>query len=632
MNKKASNKKLLDDLKAFIRTKGKEYLKDPNINSIGIGFKMKDGKHTDELSLQFTVDTKASGKSEGEKSDHIESLGSVEIPKTIRVEGVEVPTDVIQRKHQTSYIVSAVKQENKRKVRLDTIMPGISVGNVNAPGGGTLGAIVYGSGDDKPYILSNWHVLHTVNGNIGDTVVQPAPADDNRVLQNGCGKLVRSHLGDAGDCAIASIDKRGFDDVIMGLNAKVSRVALPELGESVVKSGRTTDVTYGIVRRIDAIVKLNYGGSVGIRQIGGFEIGPDPKRKAKNSQISMGGDSGSTWLIADKKGKATDVMVGLHFAGEGKGDPDDHAMACYAASVFKKLEISPAPENKAMIESIKAQASIGYDAGFLGHAVAPPSPSKKIAGDVVQLNNSFLIDYTHFSLCLSKKRRMAHFVAWNIDGGNIVKLPRKGLKFVFDDNVDKSYQLGNDVYVHNKLDCGHIARRADLCWGSDASKANKDSFYFTNITPQHEAFNQSAKHGLWGLLENAIFEDVDVENLKVSVMGGPIFKETDRVYRDVKIPSDFWKIIAYVDNDDKKLKAKAYVLSQDDLLNDIESLGLDEFKLWQVSIAKLEDIVPLQFGALKDIDAFKAPLAPESMGGKRIVKAREVASRSDLML
>lgn len=228
---------------------------------------------------------------------------------------------------------------------------------------------------------------------------------------------------------------------------------------------------------------------------------------------------------------------------------------------------------------------------------------------------------------------MAHFVAWNINGGELKSLSRKGLDFVMDPRIDKTYQVGNALYSGNKLDKGHIARRADLCWGTaaEAGKANKDSFFYTNITPQHEAFNQSEKHGLWGMLENAIFEDVKVEDLKISVFGGPIFKDKDQEYRGLKIPSNFWKVIVYVDNEDKKSKAKAYILSQDDLLNDIEALELDPFKLWQVSIGEIENRVGISFGKLKKIDAFTPVQKPEGIKAGAVAKAREINSREDLV-
>src|SRR5262249_30542484 len=152
---------------------------------------------------------------------------------------------------------------------------------------------------------------------------------------------------------------------------------------------------------------------------------------------------------------------------------------------------------------------------------------------------------------------------------------------------EPEYQVDDDLYTSNRLDRGHIARRADLLWGTreEAEQANVDSFFFTNITPQLDDFNQSSQHGLWGELEEAIFEDVEVEALRISVFGGPIFKDDDFPYRDLLVPRSFWKVIAYVEGG--TLKANAYVLTQDDLEHKLPSLGLEPFKLYQVGLADL---------------------------------------------
>lgn len=41
-------------------------------------------------------------------------------------------------------------------------------------------------------------------------------------------------------------------------------------------------------------------------------------------------------------------------------------------------------------------------------------------------------------------------------------------------------------------------------------------------------FNQSGKNGIWGRLEEAVFSDVDIQDLKVTAFGGPIFRDNDR--------------------------------------------------------------------------------------------------------
>ncbi|MBW4618098.1 MAG: DNA/RNA non-specific endonuclease [Cyanosarcina radialis HA8281-LM2] len=570
-----------ETLKNFVRKEASRFLDRENITSVGIGYKIKDGKPTKELSVQFTVDRKVA-------PEDIQSIGSVEIPKSFTIDGVEVPTDVIQRSYDLS--AKEVKPEtvSKRKMAIDPIVPGVSIGHTSISAG-TLGCVVYDASNGATLILSNWHVLHGGNGEIGDAIVQPGSYDDNRVDRNIVGKLVRSHLGVAGDCAIASIDNRKLAPEIFDLNTIVSRIGEAELGDRVVKSGRTTDVTYGIVQRIHVTARINY--EVGPRDIGGFEIGPDPEHPALNEEISMPGDSGSVWMFVDGD-EITDMMLGLHFAGE-VGDQPEHALACYAESVFKKLNISPTKT----LEILREQAAgIGYAENFLGASIPKPkAATDEVEDDLLEVGGVQAIDYMHFSLAMSRSRRFARWVAWNVDGGSLQRLNRSGIKFKKDPRLPNDAQVGDEIYRNNPLDRGHIARRADLLWGplSEARKANTDSFFFTNITPQHEAFNQSSASGIWGALEDAIFADVDVENLRIAVMGGPIFSESDPVYRGIQLPQQFWKTIYFRETGNAAIEVKGYVLTQADLLDRLEILQLPEFSVYEVPLSTIGQMTGL---------------------------------------
>jgi endonuclease G len=581
LNSAAEEKDLLAALRQFIRTKGEDYLRDPNISSIGIGYKVTDGRQTPAISVQFTVNEKH------EAPEALEALGTTPVPESIMIGGVEVPTDVLERRYEPAFQIVPEPVPVQRKIRIDPVVPGVSVGNVHVSAG-TLGGIVYDKKDGTPHVLSNWHVLHGPNGALGDNVVQPGTHDDNRIDRNRLGRLARSHLGIAGDCAIATIEDRRFEPAITELNVVPEQLGEPQLGDTVVKSGRTTGVTWGIVRRIDTIAKLDYGGSVGVKNIGCFEIGPDPDHPAPSEEISRGGDSGSLWMFT-KAGTPQTVMAGLHFGGETDSSPDEHALACLPGSVFEKLEISLRPPAAEEIEVVG-----GYDSQFLGTRIGVPELGAAIRHDVARTaDGDTVVEHTHFSLQMSASRRFAFWVAWNIDGGAFKALSRNGIKFVKDPQVAEDEQVGDELYAHNDLDRGHLARRADLVWGAlpVAKKANTDSFYFTNITPQMDDFNQSTRNGVWGRLEDAVFADVDVEDLKISVFGGPVFQADDRVYRGVQLPREYWKVLAF--RDGGGLKARAFLLTQN--LNQLEALDLDEFRVFQMSLTEIEERTGLRF-------------------------------------
>ncbi|WP_026421988.1 DNA/RNA non-specific endonuclease [Actinokineospora inagensis] len=580
------NTDLTGALRDFVRTRGAAYLADPNVTSIGIGHKVVDGRHTDQVAVQFTVGTKVS-------LEALPGLNTTALPESITVAGVEVPTDVLERSYRPSFKVVEEAQADDRKVRIDPVRPGVSVGHPKVTCG-TIGAIVYDKADGTPYVLSNWHVLNGAAGVLGDEVVQPGAYDDNRVDRNGLGKLTRSYLGIAGDAAVATVVGRGIDPSVLGIDVAPEDIGDPELGDKVVKSGRTSGVTHGVVRRVDTIVKLDYGGSAGVQQVGCFEIGVDPAHKPAGGQISQGGDSGAAWLFKSGNGRPAKVLAGLHFAGEGSGDPDEHALACLPQSVFDKLQVSlrrPAAEDIEAAKAAKPAKAAGYDAQFLGLALPAPGFAATTARDAFVLNGSTKIDYTHFSLALSTARKFALWVAWNVDGKQMQKLARTGLQFVKDPRIPATAQTGDEVYKDNRLDRGHIARRADLTWGPDAQRANRDSFYFTNITPQMDDFNQSMRDGLWGKLEDAIYADVEVDHLRISVFGGPVLRQDDRPYRGALLPREYWKVIASVQGG--ALKASAFVLSQN--LDELEALDFAEFRVYQVALTDLAQRVSLTF-------------------------------------
>ena len=138
-----------------------------------------------------------------------------------------------------------------------------------------------------------------------------------------------------GDAAIALVNnKRNFNPSVLELNVVPESVDDPQIGDAVVKSGRTTQVTSG---NVDGKGRYFIYYPVGRVGVDGFIIVPHDKTNRKNIELSMGGDSGSVWL---KENSAT--VLGLHFAGEtNPRASEEHAIACYATRVFERLQIQP---------------------------------------------------------------------------------------------------------------------------------------------------------------------------------------------------------------------------------------------------------------------------------------------------
>ena len=69
-----------DSLRRHVRRHAADYLADPNISSVGIGFKVVGGRRTQTIAVQFSVYAKLD-------LDRIEDVGSQPIPSSIPLDG-----------------------------------------------------------------------------------------------------------------------------------------------------------------------------------------------------------------------------------------------------------------------------------------------------------------------------------------------------------------------------------------------------------------------------------------------------------------------------------------------------------------------------------------------------------------
>lgn len=256
----------------------------------------------------------------------------------------------------------------------------------------------------------------------------------------------------------------------------------------------------------------------------------------------------------------------------------------------------------------------GFDHEFLDHLkVDFPKRTKARDGDEAPLMDGSgpVLKYQHFSIIVSKLRRMAMFTACNIDGTQKKKIKRTKDKWLYDGRMLAKYQIGEDLYKGNHLDRGHLVRREDPVWGPNAGIANNDTFHFTNCSPQFDSFNQQ----LWLSLENHLLLNSAAHGLKISVFTGPVFGGNDMEYRGVLIPRAYWKVVCLV-TEGGRPSVTAYKVSQADLLAGGLEFVFGEFKTYQVSVAHVEKLSQLDFGELRNYDGYSTQ---ESVVGADVV-------------
>ncbi len=291
----------------------RQHLQDENIGMIDIGYRQKRGEFLPELTLRFHVHEKIAGLQSSE--------GAIE--KTI----LDVPTDVIQasyvlRPAQAAHIEQTA---NPRAMPMNPMRGGISISDMYARGYGTLGGVVVDEATGKPMLLSNFHVMAS-RGYVrpGTPILQPGRGDGGQEI---VAYFARHGMNQGIDAAVAELSGQREiinDQFRLG---RINGVRAPVPGLRVCKSGRASDVTYGMITGIGAVVKITYPGT-GLRLIRGvMHIIP----LESSAEVSEPGDSGSMWMDAE-----THAAVGLHFAGSE--DPEN-ALAIDMAQVLQALHV-----------------------------------------------------------------------------------------------------------------------------------------------------------------------------------------------------------------------------------------------------------------------------------------------------
>jgi endonuclease G len=267
--------------------------------------------------------------------------------------------------------------------------------------------------------------------------------------------------------------------------------------------------------------------------------------------------------------------------------------------------------------------SSGYSPSFL--AVEVPLPRALDGADTTVLH------YMHFSVLFQPSRRLAKGTAVNINGAKLIDVPR-GDDWHYDPRVPEADQVGNDVYSRNDLDRGHLVRRRDPVWGSNAEAraANEATFAFTNAAPQAAPFNQGPI--LWLGLEDHVLGYAQAQQSKVSVFTGPVLAAGDPEYRGVKIPRLFWKIAAWVGADGggvPALRAAGFVLDQSVELDVVlgrasalpETAPLGAYLTYQVPVADIGRRTGLAVAELAAADVLR-PVSPQPAGTGAAAGAR----------
>lgn len=236
----------------------------------------------------------------------------------------------------------------------------------------------------------------------------------------------------------------------------------------------------------------------------------------------------------------------------------------------------------------------GYHPHFLSDDAEVPLPA--VTGSAVVLR------YLHFTVVMHPGRRLAHYVAYNIDGNSLVFVPPDARQWTIDPLIPASVQMNAALTSHSQFNRGHLVSPMSVCWGDpeEAAVAARQASFFPNVSPQHESVNI----GSWLRLEQ--WERKTASRFGRAVgFSGPIFSLNDEPFRGemhledgvlamdtFRIPRRFWKVVV-VRRKNGQLACDSYVVDNPKTAS--KSARRAGSSILRVSLSDLEEKAGVKF-------------------------------------
>jgi endonuclease G len=191
-----------------------------------------------------------------------------------------------------------------------------------------------------------------------------------------------------------------------------------------------------------------------------------------------------------------------------------------------------------------------------------------------------IIKYNNYSVSFCEKYRLSEWAIYYKDASVYTSIySRKGLYFKRDPNLN-GRDGGNEWYYKNIYDKGHLVPAAHM---NDNYESLKETFLFTNCTPQHESFNRGGMKEL----ERKI-RQWNNEFGRVAVITGWVIEESlDLLYNGappyMPIPKYYYKVFVDISNN----RSIAFLIPNEKITKTLME--------YVVSIDYLESVTGLDF-------------------------------------
>ncbi len=210
-----------------------------------------------------------------------------------------------------------------------------------------------------------------------------------------------------------------------------------------------------------------------------------------------------------------------------------------------------------------------YNGDFQGYEMFMPTST---CGEIIKYNN--------YSVSFCEEYRLSEWAIYYKDiYSDIGQFSRRGLNFIRDPKLN-GRDGGNVWYYKNIYDKGHLVPASDM---SHDYQSLKETFLFTNCTPQHESFNR----GGMKQLESKIREWTEKFGTVAIITGWVIEDDLDYIYTGhhppMPIPKYYYKVFVDISNN----RSIAFLIPNEKITKTLME--------YVVSIDYLESVTGLDF-------------------------------------
>lgn len=127
-----------------------------------------------------------------------------------------------------------------------------------------------------------------------------------------------------------------------------------------------------------------------------------------------------------------------------------------------------------------------------------------------------------YTVSFNPELNIPNWVAWELNSSKLVEKESRAGHFYPDPDIPRGIAVETGDYSNSGYDRGHMCPAADNKWDKQAMR---ESFYMTNICPQHHNLNR----GDWKELEDDCRRWVE-ESGTIYIVCGPILYKNDISY------------------------------------------------------------------------------------------------------